>query len=461
MKRCLILLLILCCSIRCRRVDAVVEDPARQRAETLLATYLRIDTTNPPGNETAAARYLQSVLREGGVESRLVGSDPARQSIWARLESGSKEPALLLLHHLDVVAANPKEWSMPPFGASISGGYMWGRGALDIKSLGIAQLLAVLELSKSGARLRRDVVFLGVADEEGGGLEGCKKLLEQQPELFANVGFVLNEGGANETIVDKVSFWGIEVTQKIPLWLRLTVSGSGGHAAVPPDDGGSVGRLMAVLEAIDRIPRPYRLIPSAEREFQTLALAKRGIKREIMRDLGAWLTRDTFEKEFPPSYRSLLRDTLVITQIHSGSGVNSVPSRAQASLDLRLLPDRSPDHMLQEIRKVVGGRAVIEILLKGEQVPDSPADTDLFQVMVRAMKKAEPGAVVGPIISPGTTDSRFFRARGIVAYGVSPFKVNYYDAGGVHGIDERIRLGFFHEGVALTRQIVGDFCLAR
>src|SRR4051812_9496545 len=242
--------------IQCRRAAAVSGDPVEREAENALVAYLRIDTSNPPGNETSGARFLQQLLIKDGIDATLVGSDPKRQSVYARLVSGSNEKALVLLHHIDVVPAVASAWTTPPFAGTRMNGYIWGRGALDIKSLGIAELMAFIDLKRRHVSLRRDVIYLGVADEELGGTNGARELLEKNPDLFANVGFVLNEAGYNETIVDKVAFWGIEVQQKVPLFVRIHMSGPPGHSASPPDNGGALVKLMSTLEAIRKIPTP-------------------------------------------------------------------------------------------------------------------------------------------------------------------------------------------------------------
>lgn len=447
--------------LHCGRVEGIEESPLQREALKYFVDYLRIDTSNPPGRETPAARYLESILRSAGLEAQLVGSDPERRSVYARIKSGSNAPALLLLHHLDVVPANPSEWSMHPFGGEISGGYVWGRGALDIKSLGIAQLMAVIDLKRSGAALRRDVIFLGVADEEAGGLHGTRKLLEENPELFANVGFVLNEGGANETVVDQVRIWGIEIDQKTPLWLRISTKGRRGHGAAPPDDGGSAARLVDALTRILAIQREYRLVPSVAEYFAFVSRRKSGRKAEMLRDPSSYFDSPDLKVVLSPSYRALLRDTLVITQIHAGDSTNSVPGRCWADIDLRLLPDRSAEDALAQLRAALPEDVEIETLLLGERTPPSPADTELFAALRKVMEKSEPGSVAGPLVLAGTTDSRFFRSRGVVAYGISPFKVNYYDADSIHGVDERIRVKFFHEGVAVIREVVREFAVER
>ena len=448
--------------LHCRRAASADRDPVEHEAEENLVAYLRIDTSNPPGNETAGARFLQQLLVREGIDAKLVGDDPKRQSVYARLASSSNEKALLLLHHIDVVPVDAAHWTKPAFAGLRSNGYIWGRGALDIKSLGIAELMAVLDLTRRKVPLRRDVVFLGVADEEMGGLRGCKDLLEKHPELFANVGYVLNEGGSNETIVDKVRFWGIEVQEKVPLWLRITFKGPAGHAASPPDGGGSVGRLVHALDAIQQIPTPYRLTPAVERFFRILGKSKVDEKGEVLREIREPIDAARVERVLPPGYRSLLHDTIAITRIEAGSCTNCIPAVASADVDIRLLDDERPEPMLAKVKSALPEKgATLDVLLSGEPVAESPADTELFRVLAAAMKKAEPGSIVAPFVSPGTSDSRYFRARGVVAYGIAPFKVNYYDADTVHANDERIRQRFFSEGVRLTREIVNGFCARR
>ncbi|HEU4886862.1 MAG TPA: M20/M25/M40 family metallo-hydrolase [Thermoanaerobaculia bacterium] len=448
--------LLLAATLSCRNAEGVAKDPVEQEAEDAFVAYLRIDTTNPPGNETAGATYLRDLLVKDGIDAKLVGDDPKRQAVYARLSSGAtSEKALLLLSHIDVVPADPALWRNPPFSGKREGGYIWGRGALDIKSLTIAQLMAVVDLKRRGAKLRRDVIFLAVPDEELGGVAGAKKLLEQHPELFEGVGFVLNEGGSNETAVDKVLFWGIEVQQKVPLWLRITTDGAGGHGA-SGNDGASM-KLIRTLQAIDAIETPYRLSDAVARAAATSAAARTDGGGQRMRMLREPLDIARIERELPPGYRSLLRDTITVTRLAAGSAVNVVPSRAIGEVDIRMLPGSSTSEMLAKVREVAGQNATVDVILAGEPTPESPASGELYDTLVRVFHASAPGSAVGPMVTPGTTDSRYFRARGIVAYGIAPFKVNYYDADGVHGNDEKIRTRFFSEGVGVMRRIVREF----
>ena len=448
-------------SLQCQRAESVEKDPIDREAEEALTSYLKIDTTNPPGNETAGAVYLRDLLAKDGIDAKLVGRDPKRQAVYARLVSGTNEKALVLLHHIDVVPADRSLWTQPPFGGVRDGGYIWGRGALDIKSLGIAELMAFVDLKRRGVKLRRDVIFLGVPDEELGGLHGTKQLLDEQPELFHNAGFVLNEGGSNETAVDKVIFWGIEVQQKVPLWIRITSEAAGGHGAAPADSGGAPAKLIRALSAIEAIETPYRLAPSVARAAELASRARTDGRGKVLRLLREPLDVAAISRELPPGWRTLLRDTIAITHLEAGSAVNVIPSKAIADVDIRLLPDSNPQEMLKRVTEAVGKNGTVEVLLSGKASPDSPASGELYDTLVKAMRAHAPRSTVGPVVGGGTTDSRFFRERGITAYGVSPFKVNYYDADSVHGNDERIRARFFSDGVRLMRTIVNDFCAQR
>ena len=442
----------------CREANGVREDPVDREAGDALVAYLKIDTTNPPGNESAGAVYLRDLLVKNGISAQLVGEDPSRQGVYARLESGSSEKALLLLSHIDVVPADPALWRNPPFGGVREGGYIWGRGALDIKSLTIAHLFAMLDLKRRDVKLARDVVFLAVPDEELGGMKGMQRLLDTHPQLFEGVGFAMNEGGSNETAVDRVIFWGIEVQQKIPLWLRITCEGGGGHGAIPPDDGGAGARLARALAAIDAIETPYRLDPDVAAVIAEAAALRTDGRGAHLRLIREPLDIARIERALSPGYRALLRDSIAITHIQAGSAVNVMPTRAIADIDIRLLPSSSPGEMLERVRAAVGDNGTVDVLLASTRAPVSPANGELYETIARHMRAASPGSTVGPLVISGTNDSRFLRARGITAYGVMPFKVNYYDAAGVHGHDERIRVRFFAEGVRLTREIVRDFC---
>ena len=445
-------------SLQCRRAEGVPRTVLDREAEEFFVGYLRIDTTNPPGNETAGAAYLRDILVKNGVAARLVGDDPKRQAVYARLASGTSEPALLLLSHIDVVPADPSQWRNPPFAGKREGGYIWGRGAIDNKSFTIGELMAVLDLKRRGAKLRRDVVLLAVPDEELGGLRGTKMLLEKYPDLFTNVGFVLNEGGSNETAVDRVMFWGIEVQQKVPLWLRVKTQATGGHGAAPSTEASAPVKLVRALTAIGGIETPYRVTENVARIAAMQAEMRKDGRGAMLKLVREPLDVERVKRELAPGFHAMLRDTVTITRISAPGAVNVVPAKAFAEVDIRLLPGTKPDEMLARVREAVGANGEVDVILAGEPGPETPVDTELFEAIARVFSAASPGSSVAPVLSPGTSDSRFFRARGITAYGIAPFKVNYYDAEGVHGNDERIRARFFSEGVGVMKKIVREFC---
>ena len=461
-KRAITIIAILTCgitlSLQCRRAEGVPKDPMDQEAIDAFVQYLRIDTSNPPGNETEGAKFLEQLLKKEGIETQLLGSDPKRQSLYARLRSGTNEKALVLLHHIDVIPPIVADWTKPPFSGMQSNGYIWGRAALDDKSLGIAQLMAMIELKRRNAALKRDIIYLAVADEELGGLHGCKEILDNHFDLFSNAGFVINEGGYNETVVDKVLFWGIETQQKVPLFLRVHTKSYAGHSSSPPDDGGAVARLVRALDGVLAIEMPYRLLPEVEKYFHDAGKHRPDERGEVLRTIRNPLDVKRIERVLTPGYRSLLRDTIALTHINGGIAPNALAATAFCDVDIRLLPDAKPDEMIQRVKDAVGKNGEVEVLLAGEATEASSPDTELFRTLANALRRAEPESSVAAIVGGGTSDSRFFRAKGITAYGVAPFKVNYYDADTVHATDERIRAKFFVEGVHLMRRIVSDFC---
>jgi acetylornithine deacetylase/succinyl-diaminopimelate desuccinylase-like protein len=453
-------LVLICASLfiyGCDRGEAAAEDPRDAEAVRLLQSYIRIDTSNPPGGETAAARWLAGRLEQHGLEPRLLGDDADRLSVYARLKGRSEGPALLLLHHLDVVPAAAEEWSVDPFGGEVKGGYVWGRGAIDVKSLGIAHLLAFEALAKRDRPPSRDVIFLGVADEESGGVHGVGFLMAKHPELFDGVGWVLNEGGVNEVIVDETRLWGVEIDQKVPLWVEITASGSGGHAAGRSGET-SVTRLLAVLDRVQRIEPERRVVPSVQKYFQSLAQVRRGRIVEVMESIDRYVESPLLDSVLSPAYRSLLEDTWTITVLDAGSRVNVVPSTASAQIDIRLLPGSETEPVITRLRALAGDDAEVRVLLAGRPATASPVGTELWDVLEAATSRREPKSIMGPMVTAGATDSRFFRERGVVAYGFSPFRINYYDLATAHGRDEKIRRDWFVEGVHLMREIVTAFC---
>ncbi len=415
-----------------------------------LRQYLQIDTTNPPGNEFGAASFLRTALHGAGVSTRLLVSPAGRPSLWAHLDSGHPDRgALILLHHMDVVPAGPG-WESDPFGAEERDGRLWGRGAVDVKSLGIAHLEAFLELRRSNVPLARDVVFLAVADEETGGSEGVGWLVEQHPDLFDSVGAVLGEGGSNRSYDGKLTSWGIEVAQKRPLWLKVTARGRGGH-------GSSLNlhtaphRLVRALGRLANRQPVFRVSPPVRAYFEAIAEYQGPAFRSFVEDLDSIVASPEPTRHLLPGLPTYLVDSIQINTLMSGERVNVTPEVAEALIDVRMLPDTDQAELLAEIEQILGEKVSVEVILSAPPAQPSPTDTELFGCLRDFLSRRAP---VVPTFIAGVTDSRYFRERSVPAYGFSPFVLDGQDLRGIHGPNEKISIDAFVDGVDTTVELV-------
>lgn len=435
---------------------AAAADFARQAPERL-AAYLRVDTTNPPGNETDGVAFLAAILDEAGIPYQTAESAPGRGNLWARLEGGD-EPALVLLHHIDVVSADPRYWQVAPLSGEIRDGYVWGRGALDMKGIGIAHLQAFLALHASGKRLNRDVLFVATADEEAGGAYGAGWLIEHHPEIFEGVGYLLNEGGSGTRLGDDVVFT-VEVTQKVPLWLRLTARGQPGHGSTPR----AATAVTRVLRAGNRIAEtrfPARVIDPVRAQFEGLAPYQDERLRGRYANLDAAVADDDFLRYLEltePGAHALLRNTCSITRLEGSDKINVVPTEAAMELDCRLLPDQDPASFIAELETVVNDPNVAIDTLMVFTPAISRSDTPLYRGIAEALERRHPGARMMPGVLTGFTDSHFFRDLGITSYGFGPFVVPPADRAGVHGNDERLGIEALIDGTRLMIEVVEGF----
>lgn len=438
----------------CARTEApALSEPARW-----LRDYLRIDTTNPPGDEHRAASYLAGILHREGVRTRLLVSPGGRTSLYARLPAtvppGERRGgALVLLHHMDVVPPGDG-WTVEPFAGEIRDGVLYGRGALDIKSLGVAHLAAFVELAR-GVRaerieLVRDVVYLAVADEERGGGEGVGWIVERHADLLGPIAAVLGEGGANRTVNGRKLWAGVEVAQKRPLWLRVSASGRGGHGS-GLNPGSAPHRLIEGLaRAIDLPPRWK--VPEATRVYlRALAPLHNPRLGRIFEDPDRYVREDGPTTDLLPGLANLFLDTLQVTVLEASDKINVVPARASAELDVRLLPETDAEEYLARLREALGDDLAVEVVLSSEPAPPSPVEHPIFRAVAAVLGETAP---VVPAFIPGFTDSRYFRERGIAAYGVSPFFVEPQRFFGIHGPDESIPLAELDRGVERMRRVV-------
>lgn len=440
----------------------------QNEALSVLQQYLRLDTSNAPGvpsgNCERAAQLLASVLQRHGIEARLIPIRPGRPALYARLRGDGTRRPLILLSHVDVVPASKRGWARPPFAGAIYGGELYGRGAVDTKDLGVAELFTLIALKQSGRPLHRDVILLAVPDEENGGRWGAGWLLQHRPGLFARAEYLINEGGGVEQFGDR-ELVSIEVTQKTPLWVRVVATGEARHGATPPVED-AVGRLLDALDRIRQMPLPPRLVPQAGRMLRTLAPVmiderlRRGFAapEAALNDAAFWQAL----RENPGYgwYNALLRSTVAITRMQGSRHINTIPAEASVELDCRLLPGEDAQTMLGRLRAAAGDPAHvrIEVLLSGGGAPASSTHTDLYRAIAAASRQAWPEALLLPSLSPGFTDSRFFRRMGIECYGWDPVELTEDESGHAHSRNERIRPEAFQAAIPVlydaVRQVV-------
>jgi acetylornithine deacetylase/succinyl-diaminopimelate desuccinylase-like protein len=427
-----------------------LQDEAVQRGKE----YLRINTINPPGNEAAAMEWFARILKQEGIPFDTASSAPGRGNIWARLKGGS-EPALVLLHHMDVVPADPNYWDVDPLSGETRDGDIYGRGALDTKLLGIAHFQAFIALNRLKVPLSRDVIFMATADEEAGGEYGAGWIVKNRPEAFAGAGFVLNEGGTGSIDGTRQQF-GIEVTQKVPLWLKLIATGNPGHGSTPQVST-SVTRLVRALDRLRTYEFAPRIIPAVDAYFKGLALNASPVWKssfenmaETVKDRNALLRLQAES----PGLAALTRNTCSITMLEASNKVNVVPTEASAQIDCRMLPDQDQAAFIAELTQVLNEPAIRIEKVLGFTAAVSPTDNDVYRTMVEVTRKHYPQAAVIPEVARGFTDSHFFRDLGIPSYGYAPFLVPVDQAGGLHGNNERLSEENLRRGTAIMLEIV-------
>ncbi len=425
-----------------------------------LQQYLRVNTINPPGNESRGVEFFARILEAEGIPYETAESAPGRGNIWARLEGGN-EPALILIHHIDVVPADERYWDDDPLSGKLEGGYIYGRGALDTKTGGILHLQTFLALHRSGIPLNRDVIFMATADEEAGGFFGAGWLVENRPELFEGVGFLLNEGGGG-ALIDGNPAFGIEVTQKVPWWFRITATGQPGHGSRPLKES-SVTRLVAALERIRLHTFRHRIVPPVDAFFKGLAGNAKPPWNDAYRDMAATVQNAELMSrlhEENPGLHALTHNTCSMTILEASNKINVIPPQASAELDCRLLPDQDPEAFIAELRSVMADTSIQIERLMGFTPAVSTTDTDLYRIIQGVIEAEFPGAPIVPSVVGGFTDSHFFRDLGIVSYGFFPTVTPLEDSGGVHGNNERVTEQNVRRGTRLmfeiTRRFVSD-----
>ena len=427
-------------------------------ATALLSQYLRINTTNPPGNEIVAARWLAEVLRREGIEARIFEPAPGKANLYARLSGDGSARPIILLNHMDVVLASPEFWTVDPFSGVIRDGYVWGRGALDMKGEAVAQLMTLLILKRARVPLKRDIIFLATADEEIGAGVGAAWIAEHQADLFRNAEFLLNEGGLTRARpLGGVEFYGIGTTEKSPFWLDMTARGTPGHGSRPSPDN-PVHRLIRALNRIADWRTPLTVTATVERSFRDLATIERdSTVRRWLADIRTALRDSTAVRAITAdlTYNALLRNTISITGLKGSDKTNVIPPIATAAIDIRLLPGEDPAAFLADLVRIVGDTAVT-FRPQSQTWPatESSTETEMFRAITAVARARHPGALVTTIMLPGFTDSHYFRRMGIASYGLGPFPLTQSDSRGVHGNDERVSVEALRFGVRFYYDVV-------
>ena len=445
-----------------------------------LRGLIRIPSVNPPdggpdvaagrdprGGETAAARYCADVLADAGIESEVIELAPGRGSCIARLRANgpATEPPLILLSHLDVVPVDAESWTRDPFGGELIDGVVWGRGAVDMKNMIAMELGVMLALRRSGAELRRDVIFAAVADEEAGGAEGARGLAEQRPELFADAegrpaAAAINEVGGYSITIGGRRFYTVQVAEKGIVWTRVRTTGTTGHGSMPHADNAAI-KLVAAVSALaaDQAQRPARVIPIVAEFLHTLGLtAVADLVETDPAEASAQMAHQVDDPVMRRSIDAMLRDTVTPNVLHAGKKVNVIPGSGEAELDIRTLPGTDQQALLKHLQAVVGNDAVVEAIVS-LPATEWPADAEIVALMHEALRAADPDATSVPMmITPGT-DAKALAQLGIPCYGFAPLRLepDFPFLELFHGHDERLPVSALAFGLPVLAEVVARY----
>ena len=425
----------------------VVTTSLRAEATDLLARLIRVDTTNPPGNETAAAELLRDYLESNGVECDLYARVPERASLVARIRGTGDGPSLLLLGHTDVVLADPAEWRIPPFSGEVRDGEIWGRGALDMKSQVAAECVALASLAREGLRPSGDLILAATADEEVGDAFGLEWLCDAHPDAV-RCDYAINEGGGDRVQLGGTAFYNCTVAEKLTAPFTIFVKGRSGHASMP-----SIAD-NALIKAATLIDRIAAFQPEQEVQQEVEAFA-RTVLGELL-PVGEIVDRVSALDEITGELvRALLAPTFSPTIISASHKRNVIPALVELEIDCRLLPGQTPAMIEPVIREMLGNDVAYDLVFGDAQGGTrSSIDTPLWSAVEAFVEDAEPGAHAVPLACAGFTDSHWLReAFGTVAYGFFPMRTMPPDVAAtlIHSADERIPVDDLELGVEWFR----------
>lgn len=437
---------------------------ARDEVVKILSGFVRIDTSNPPGNETKGAEYLKAILDREGIQSEIFEMEPGRGNIVARLKGNGKKKPLLLMGHIDVVGVEREKWTVDPFGAVIKDGYLYGRGSSDDKGMASACLEVFMLLHRLKVPLDRDVIFLAEAGEEGTSTVGIDYMVAQHWDKI-ECEYALNEGGMIYAPDGKVKYVGVSTTEKVPRGFRLVARGTSGHGSIPRPDN-AITHLAAAVAKVGNWQSPMRLNETTRAFFSRLAKISPAQEAFLYTHLEDSANSEMVQENIRAqngSYNSMLRTSIVPTIIKGGFRSNVIPGDAEATLDVRALPDEDIDALAAALRKLINDPAVevVPSPARGRPAtPPSKLETDMFRALEGAQAKVFPGVVTLPLMLTGATDSAQLRAKGVQAYGLGSVAGDRERAS-VHGNDERIAVDGLGKFVEFIYWAVIDIAASR
>ena len=435
----------------------------------LLRILIRINTTNPPGNETASANYIAQYLGKEGFKTEVIESTSGRGSMVTKLKGTGEKPSLLLLSHLDVVAANAQEWSIDPFAGEIKDGCVYGRGAYDMKSMTVIEIMVMKLLNKNHVLLKGDVVLAGTADEEQGGEEGAGYLLRNYKEKVL-CPYVINEGGGLAFPSKNGYVFPVQTAEKGILWLKIKAKGTPGHGSTPNMADNAVLRMNKVLNKLGNYQPPTIYVPTLKAFLAEIGTQDPELKETFSRLLANPQKSEQILDQLAKKDHALAEEirprtkmTIAPTMIHGGVKENIIPSDCEAVFDCRILPGQSINETVDLIKgllKDVGLDKLSFEFIQAHGGSESTINTELYSTITDVLKEFEPGCGVTPTLTTGGTDSRFFRELGSVCYGFQPMipdEPNDQLEKRMHGIDERITVKNLVYGTSVLYETVKRF----
>ena len=434
-------------------------------AKRLCQSLLRVDTTNPPGNERAAAELIAASLAEVGYRSELLEAEHRRTNLVVRHKGTGAKPPLLITAHLDVVEADPTKWRRPPFSGEEFEGCLWGRGAIDMKNMAAMCTAIMRRLAATKTRLERDVIFAAVADEEAGCDLGSRFLVENHRSQV-EAEYAIGESGGFSLHLGETTFYPIQVAEKGFCWVRARIHGEPGHGSMPRRDS-VVTKLGEALARLGRAQLPLHPTSYVADFVDMIRARQPGLIQPLVKLLArphllARVARLVPGASIARSFSALLSNTAAVTVVRAGAKTNVIPGVAEFEIDGRTLPGQTDDDLLRELRAVLGEGVELEIIKSAPPIVTDPIASPLFDIIQRRILEREPGAVVIPYMIPGFTDAKYFTQMGARWYGFSPVKIEKTSgikfADMFHGHDERVPIAGLAWGVEVLDAVVRDLC---